>query len=62
MATRTLESRLERLTVTDENEASEGSNTKLYTKSKVSDLFRTSLTTGKNLEKRLKKKEERQIR
>lgn len=62
MATRTLESRLERLTVTDENEASEGSSTKLYTKSKVSDLFRTSLTTEKNLEKRLKKKEERQIR
>ncbi|KAG5940556.1 hypothetical protein E4U59_002351 [Claviceps monticola] len=43
MATRTLESRLERLTVTDENEASEGSSTKLYTKSKTQGSSRMQL-------------------
>ncbi|KAG5961666.1 Serine/threonine-protein kinase ark1 [Claviceps cyperi] len=43
MATRTLESRLERLTVTDENQASEGSSTKLYTKSKTQGSSRMQL-------------------
>ena len=38
MATRTLETRFERLVVADENDGSEGGTTRLYTKGKVSDI------------------------
>lgn len=40
MATRTLETRFERLVVADESDGGEsGTNNKVYTKSKVSDCF-----------------------